>query len=81
MSSTRDKIKKILSNADIELNGSRPWDIQVHNEDFYARAIAQGSIGIGEAYMEGWWDCEDLPEFFARVTRGGGREICCLQHS
>lgn len=68
MSSAKDKVKEILAKADITLNGSNPWDIHVHNEDFYARAIAQGSLGIGEAYMDGWWDCNDLAEFFARVT-------------
>ena len=34
---------------------------------FYARVLAQGSLGLGEAYMDGWWDCERLDEFFYRI--------------
>ena len=77
MASAKDKVTEILARADIELNGSRPWDMQVHNENFYARAIAQGSLGVGESYMEGWWGGGGLPEFFARVTGGVGEIHCC----
>jgi cyclopropane-fatty-acyl-phospholipid synthase len=40
----------------------------VHNPDVYARVLAQGSLGLGEAYMDGWWDCEQLDGLFARVV-------------
>src|SRR6056297_1253431 len=56
-----------LAKADIELNGSRDWDIRVHNEKLYDRVIAQGSIGLGEAYMDGWWDCKRLDLFFSKI--------------
>jgi len=62
-------IKDLLASADIKINGDRPWDVQVHNPKFYARVLAQGSIGLGESYMDGWWDCEKLDEFFARILR------------
>jgi cyclopropane-fatty-acyl-phospholipid synthase len=58
---------EILSSADIVINGERPWDIKVHDQRFYSRAIKQGSLGVGEAYMDGWWDCQNLDEFFYRV--------------
>ena len=61
------KIAELLNHANIEINGSNPWDIQVHNSDLFKRIIGQGSLGLGEAYMEGWWDCEQLDEFFYRV--------------
>ena len=47
--------KEILSFAGIEINGSNPWDIQVHNKDFYKRAITEAELGIGESYMDSWW--------------------------
>lgn len=61
------KVAELLSHANIEINGDNAWDIQVHNPDLFKRVIGQGSLGLGEAYMEGWWDAEQLDEFFYRV--------------
>ncbi len=62
-------ITRLLSKADIEINGSRPWDITVHNPALYQRVLQEGSLGLGEAYMDGWWDCKALDELFYRVIR------------
>ncbi|WMY73336.1 cyclopropane fatty acyl phospholipid synthase [Buttiauxella selenatireducens] len=59
----------LLNQADIRFNGSRRWDIQVHNPDFYKRVLQEGSIGLGESYMEGWWDCAALDVFFEKILR------------
>lgn len=64
---SRDLIASLLSHADIQINGSRAWDITVHNDTLYDRVLAQGSLGLGEAYMDGWWDCAELDVFFTRV--------------
>ncbi|MFC2014197.1 cyclopropane fatty acyl phospholipid synthase [Chloroflexota bacterium] len=61
--------QRLLSLAGIKINGDNPWDIRVHNEKFYQRVLAQGSLGLGESYMDGWWDCEKLDEFFYRAIR------------
>jgi len=61
--------EKILSLAGIKINGNDPWDIKVHNEKFYGRVLTQGSLGLGESYIDGWWDCEKLDEFFYRILR------------
>ncbi len=63
----KEKIKKILAGADILIDGEREWDIQVHDERLYRRIITRGTMGLGEAYMDGWWDCRKLDEFFYRV--------------
>jgi cyclopropane-fatty-acyl-phospholipid synthase len=68
MKKDKEFIAKLLAKADITINGSRPYDIQVHNEDLYSRIIKEGSLGLGEAYMDGWWDAEKLDEFFNRVV-------------
>jgi cyclopropane-fatty-acyl-phospholipid synthase len=60
-------IQALLDEAGMTLNGPEPWDPQVHNPDLYARVLAQGSLGLGEAYMDGWWDCEQLDGLFDRV--------------
>jgi cyclopropane-fatty-acyl-phospholipid synthase len=63
----RKKIETLLSRADVRIDGERPWDLTVHNDRFYARLLAQGPLGLGEAYMDGWWDCPKMDEFFFRV--------------
>lgn len=65
------KIAQILEAADIRVNGTRPWDIQIHDKRFYARVLSQGTLGAGEAYMDHWWDVEALDEFCARIHRIG----------
>lgn len=62
-------IESLLNNADVRINGERPFDIQVHNNLFYKRVLQQGSIGLGESYMEGWWDCDKLDEMISRIIR------------
>ncbi len=60
-------VEELLAHADVKVNGDRPWDIQVHNEKLYSRVLAQGNLGLGEAYMDGWWDCEQVDEFIDHV--------------
>ncbi len=60
-------VRELLALADIQVGGNRPWDIQVHNTDFYARFLSQGSLGLGEAYMDGWWDSPQLDETFNKA--------------
>nr|WP_113866402.1 cyclopropane fatty acyl phospholipid synthase [Brenneria salicis]NMN91887.1 cyclopropane-fatty-acyl-phospholipid synthase [Brenneria salicis ATCC 15712 = DSM 30166]RBP62895.1 cyclopropane-fatty-acyl-phospholipid synthase [Brenneria salicis ATCC 15712 = DSM 30166]RLM30759.1 cyclopropane-fatty-acyl-phospholipid synthase [Brenneria salicis ATCC 15712 = DSM 30166] len=62
-------VHEMLSMADIKINGSRPFDITVKNPDFYKRVLREGSLGLGESYMDGWWECERLDMFFHRVLR------------
>ena len=65
----REIVQKLAEKADIRINGDRPWDIQVHNDDLYARVLKQGTLGLGEAYMDGWWDCEEMDAMFCRALR------------
>jgi cyclopropane-fatty-acyl-phospholipid synthase len=65
----RDRFAGLLMLAGVELNGPHDWDIQVHNEALFARVLAKGSLGLGESYMDGWWDCRQLDEFFCRILR------------
>src|SRR5688572_23930821 len=69
MSNFKDTAQQVLALADVIIDGDRPWDIRVHNEEFYPRAIADGSLGLGESYMDGWWDVERLDELTYRVLR------------
>jgi cyclopropane-fatty-acyl-phospholipid synthase len=60
-------IEELLLRAGIRVNGSDPWDIRVHNAAFYARVLRRQSLGLGEAYMDGWWDCPRIDEFICRL--------------
>lgn len=62
-------IRDLLATADITVNGDRPFDVHVHNPKFYQRVLGQGSLGLGESYMDDWWECEQLDEFINRVLR------------
>ncbi|WP_038911385.1 cyclopropane fatty acyl phospholipid synthase [Dickeya dadantii] len=64
-------VNEMLSAADIVINGSRPFDIQVKNPGMYKRILREGSLGLGESYMDGWWECERLDIFFHRVLSAG----------
>ncbi|NNG26983.1 MAG: cyclopropane fatty acyl phospholipid synthase [Ignavibacteriaceae bacterium] len=61
--------KEILSLAGIEVNGPNPWDIQINNNNFFKRALTEAELGIGESYMDGWWECEEIDELIYRVIR------------
>lgn len=34
--------------------------IRIHDSSFYRQVGLNGSVGAGEAYMDGLWDCDDL---------------------
>lgn len=67
-------ICELLETADVKVNGNNPLDIQVHDEKFFNRVLKDASLGLGEAYMDGWWDCEAIDAFIDRVLRAKLRE-------
>ena len=64
-----DTLGTWLQQADIRINGPRPWDLQLNHPRLYGRVLRRWSLGLGEAYMDGDWDCEQLDEFFTRLLR------------
>lgn len=59
--------KEMLSQAGITINGTRPQDIRVKNPEFFHRVLQEGSLGLGESYMDGWWECDRLDIFFQHI--------------
>jgi cyclopropane-fatty-acyl-phospholipid synthase len=60
---------ELLDSCDIRFNGGRAWDIQVKDDAIYQRILTSGSLGFGESYMDGDWDCPRLDELFTRLMR------------
>jgi len=71
---TEPIVRELLQQAGIDINGSNPWDIQVHDRRFYHRVVRNRNLGLGEAYMDGWWDCTRIDEMICRLLDGGLEE-------
>ncbi len=63
----RRRVDHLLAECGVAIDGPAAHDIRVRREDFYARVLAEGSLGLGESYMDGWWDTDDLEEFVYRL--------------
>jgi cyclopropane-fatty-acyl-phospholipid synthase len=68
-SAAAKKIVAVLRHAGIEVNGDAPSDIQVYDDRFFERVLADGTLGAGESYMDGWWDAADLDGLLAKIHR------------
>lgn len=66
-SGTHRVVADLLRQASITINGAMPWDIQLKRPGVPERALAQGNLGLGEAYVDGDWEARQLDEFFARL--------------
>ena len=65
----RRRLQEFLSPAQVAINGDAPWDVRVHDERFFERVLAEGTLGLGETYVDGWWDCDRLDELICRAIR------------
>ncbi len=62
-------MRELLAKAGITVGGDEPWDIQVHDERVYARILRDSTLGVGESYVEGWWDCPALDQMIDKLVR------------
>lgn len=61
----------LLRQAGIEPNGGSPWDPQIRDDRFYRAVVLNGSVGLGDAYLNEWWECEDIGAFILRIIESG----------
>ncbi len=66
----RGRLQALLAECGVTLNGSRPFDIQVHEPQAMDRMLRHGSLGLGESYMDGQWECERIDQLVERLLRG-----------
>mgnify|MGYP000864810984 CR=1 FL=1 len=64
-------VQQRLASVGIEFNGPHEWDPQIVNDGFYHRVIAEKSLGLGESYMDGWWNCRRVDELLCRILKCG----------
>lgn len=69
MNKAEQTIRDILGIAEVELNGSRPFDLQAQDSRVYQRVLGGGGVAFGESYMDGWWDCEQLDVLIYKLLR------------
>jgi len=62
-------VREIFESADVGVDGKRPGDMLVKNKAFYGRLVRDASIGLGESYMEEWWECEQLDLCIEKLLR------------
>ncbi|MBA3816755.1 MAG: cyclopropane fatty acyl phospholipid synthase [Parachlamydiaceae bacterium] len=76
----KNLVEEYFHRGDIILDGSNPWDIQILDDRFYQKVIMQGTLGFGEAYMDGWWDVQSLDEMIFRFLRFNPEQNLKLSH-
>lgn len=62
-------VSDLLAEANVRLNGNRPWDIQLHDPSALQQVLAYGSLGLGESYMRGAWDSERLDQTLTQILK------------
>ena len=65
----RRRLEDMLAAADVRVDGDRDWDLRVHDARLPARLLAEGALGLGESYMDGWWDTGSLDGLLAHLIR------------
>lgn len=81
---TREAVEALFDKADVKVGGDRPWDIRIHDDRFYNRVLSEGSLALGESYVEGWWDagsvdeliCHILHSNLQNIVRGNWKYVC-----
>jgi len=71
MSRHEQIVGELLNGIGVTIGGPNPWDIQVKDDRMYARALRDKNLGLGESYMEGWWECPRIDQFIYRVLTAG----------
>jgi cyclopropane-fatty-acyl-phospholipid synthase len=67
-------VRELFSHADVQVGGTRPWDITVKDPRFFERVLRDASIGFGESYMEDWWETAALDQMIDKLCRGRIKE-------
>ena len=62
-------VHELFELAGIRIGGNNPGDIRVRDPRFYERLLRDASVGLGESYMEDWWEVDALDVMIDKVMR------------
>ncbi len=65
----RNACIEMLAAGGITVGGSEPWDVTIHDERVWSRVLRDGTLGAGDAYVEGWWDSRALDQTIHRLQQ------------
>jgi len=68
-------VTELLDLAGVSVNGHEAHDITVHDRRFFERFLLDGRMGLGESYVDGWWDCERVDELLLRLITARERIV------
>lgn len=60
-------VRSLLARAGVEIGGRAPHDIVVNDRRFFERVARDGALGLGTAYVDGWWDSPAVDEMITRL--------------
>lgn len=61
--------------AGVTVGGDAPHDIHIHDDRLWSRILRDRELGLGESYMDGWWDANKLDEFLTVVQTADLRSM------
>jgi cyclopropane-fatty-acyl-phospholipid synthase len=67
----RHRVETLLGAAGVHPGGPGECDPRILDDRFHARVLRQGSLGLGESYMDGWWDVRSLDGMLYLLLRHG----------
>ena len=67
----RQRVVALMETAGIHPGGPGEFDPRILDPHFYGRVLRQGSLGLGESYMDGGWSVGSLDGMLYRLMRHG----------
>lgn len=68
-SAFQKRLTAALARAGVTLDGPEEWDPQVRDHRLFDRLSRAGMVGLGDAYVDGWWECRAIDQLFDRALR------------
>ena len=66
---------ELLSKAGVTVGGDAPQDIHVHDDGIWTRILRDRELGLGETYMDGGWDANQLDVFLTVLQTADLRSL------
>jgi cyclopropane-fatty-acyl-phospholipid synthase len=63
-------MREMLERAGVTVGGDAPWDVRINDPRVYMRVLREGTLGVGDAYVDGWWDTPALDQMIEKILRG-----------